>query len=273
MRNRFHMLHTTALPRVGLHGRLMKDGEGHGGASGGAPAGDSGFGGNNQQGNSGAGGGNAPNQNYNGQGFDPSQFWVDPPAQDAPPARGSAGNESSGGGSPQNQGDQAGQRFAQMIQQAQFDSNVFTPEALTALNENSDLTAVNNNMAKFGQSVMRQTTLLAAQLMQAFGNQMEAKFESMLNQQFDGREADADLVRSIPSAANPAVAPMVKAIFKRALGISKGDRKAAIDMTKEMLKFQSQSMSGDLGLDVPPRSDDSIPASNVNWVEELVGRS
>lgn len=271
MRN--HLLLSSAA-RLGLHGRVMKDGEGHGGA-GGAPAGgmgDSQQGGNNQQGNFGQQGNADGNQNNSGQQFNPAQFWDDPSPAASPPARESAGSESGGGGSPQNPGNEAGKRFADTIAAAKFDASIFTPEALEAINQNSDPSLLNQNMEKFGQNVMRQTTLLAAQLMQAHSKQMMAQFESMMNQQFGNREADADLVRAIPSAANPAVAPMVKAIFQRAMSLSNGNRAGAIDMTKEMLKFQSQHMRGDLGLDTPPSSDRAIPNSDIDWVTELVGR-
>jgi hypothetical protein len=55
--------------------------------------------------------------------------------------------------------------------------------------------------------------------------------------------------------------------------VTKGDRKAAVAMTKEMLRFTAEQTGGDIGL--PPRSageGDALVPSTTNWLEELGGR-
>lgn len=245
-------------------GRLMRAPD-HPGGDGGNQDG----GGNNDGGNSDDSGGSSQNQNNSGQSFDPTSFW-NGSGDDTGSASG--GESASGSSSGQQGGGNEGENFGRAIEGLRFD-DVFSREAIEALAENRDPSQLNQGLQAFGQNVTRQAFVLSAKLLQAYGPQLAQQIRSELQAEFGNRDNDAELVSAIPSAANPAVMRSIKPIFDRALQITKGDRKGAIAMTKEMLAFQTQQLSPDLGLNHAPADPaDAIAGGGKDWVQELLGR-
>lgn len=263
--------------RLGKHGHPMRDPDGHdAGAQGGQGGNDSQGGGDNNGGNGGnngqSGGNGASPQNNGGGGFDPSSFWNSPPADNpaAPNSGGSAsGNQS--GGTQQNQNE--GNAFAQALSGLNFGSGVYTQEAAEAMgNGNAD--PFNQNMTNFGREVTRQAVIMSAQLMQRHGQQMEERFQRMVEERFGQRDTEFDLGKEIPSYNQPGMKPIVDGIMAQALKLTKGDRKAAIEMSKQMLKFSTKNLGQDFGITTPPNGagNDFGTGQTTNWEEELLGR-
>lgn len=258
--------------RLGRHGHPMRDETGHesgGGAAGGGgnptP--------NNQQGNSGGEGGSGGNQNNSGGGFDPATFWQEPsPEGGQPPASGSAGGNQSGGGQQQQQPQNEGNAFAERLTNLKFGTDVFTPDAIKAMNEGGDPKAFNENMTQFGRQAVRESVVMAAQLMQRNNQMIEARVQELLDQRFGQRDSEGALGTEFPSYNKPGMKPMIDGIFAQAMKLSKGDRTAAISATKEMLKHTTQSFSTDLGLGNPPGGAGDGLGTQTNWEEELLGR-
>jgi hypothetical protein len=272
------LLNTSALRgyrpsiRLGRHGHPMRDPEGHEGG------GESNAGGDNQGGNSGNSGqsdGNAGNQGNNtGSQFDPGSFW-NSPAEETPPNSGSAGSnqqgtQNQGGGGNENQGS----AFADALNGLNFGNGVFTPEAVEKMN-GGDATQFHQNMYNFGREVTRQAVIMAAQLMQQNNRQLEERFGQMVDGRFGQQHTEQDLAREIPSYTKPGMKPVVDGIMAQALKVTKNDRKAAIAMTKEMLKVQTQALASDFGISTPPggAGNDFGTGQQTNWEEELLGRS
>ncbi len=259
--------------RLGKHGHPMRDPEGHAGGGNESMGGGDNGGGN--AGNSGGGNGNAGTQaNNGGEQFDYGSFWNSP--QEETPA--AAGNGGSAGGNPpagtqQNQNQNEGNAFAQALEGLNFGSDVFTADAVEKMN-NGDATAFNGNMTQFGRQVTKQATILAAQLMQRNNQNMEAKFEQMMEARFGQRDTETDLSKAIPSYGKPGMKPIIDGIMTQALKLTKGDRGKAIQMAKGMLQFQAQSLGEDFGITTPPggAGNDFGTGQSTNWTEELLGR-
>lgn len=258
--------------RLGKHGKVMKDETGqHGGDSGGQTGGQSGNdGGNNQGGNSGGQGGSGGSQNNGGQSFDPNAFWREPSpeASQSPSQGGSAGSGESGGGQQQNEGN----AFAERLNNLAFAKEVFTPDAIKSMNEGGDPKAFNENMTTFGRQAVRESVVMAAQLMQKNNSMLETRFQEMLDERFGQRDAEGDLGKEFPSYSQPGMKPMIDGIFAQAMRVTKGKRADAVAMTKEMLLHTTKSMSTDLGLNIPPGGAGDGLGPQTNWEEELLGR-
>lgn len=262
--------------RLGMHGRPMRDPEGHE-----AGGGESQGGGDNQGGNSGNSGGQNGNGgtqgNNTGAEFDGSSFWNSPADEGAASGNGgSAGGSSQqgtqGGGNQQQQNE--GNAFKTALDSMSFgNQQVFTPEAVEAMN-NGDPKNFNDNMTTFGREVTRQAVIMAAQLMQKNNGSLEQKFEQMMEARFGSRDTEADLGKAIPSYSNAGVKPIVDGIMAQALKLTKGKRPEAIEMTKQMLQFQAKSLGQDFGITTPPggNGNDFGTGQNTNWEEELLGR-
>jgi hypothetical protein len=263
--------------RLGKHGHPMRDPDGaHGHQDTGGTGGDSNGGGNNGGGNGGNNGsdtGNAGNPgNNSGGGFDPAAFWNEPEAEES-----GSGNQ---GGSvttnpPGNQdGNGGGNAFANALNSMTFgQQGVFTPEAVEAMN-NGDSTTFNNNMTTFGREVTRQAVVMAAQLMQRHGTELEQKFQSMIEGRLGQRDTETDLAREIPSYGDPkaGIKPVVDGLMVQALKLTKGKRPEAIAMTKQMLQFQATRLGSDFGITTPPGGAGDNQVGQTNWEEELLGR-
>lgn len=258
--------------RLGRHGHPMRDETGH--ESGGQqppPQGNSG--GNNGGGNSGAEGGSGGNQNNSGSGFNPETFWQEPsPEGGQSPNSGSAGGNQSGGGQQQQQPQNEGNAFAERLGNLKFGTDVFTPEAIKAMNEGGDPKAFNENMTQFGRQTVKEAVVMTAQLMQRNNQMIEARVQELLDQRFGQRDSEGALGTEFPSYNKPGMKPMIDGIFAQAMKLSGGDRPKAIQATKEMLKHTTQRFSDDLGLTNPPGGAGDGLGTQTNWEEELLGR-
>ena len=249
-------------------GRFLRDNEGHpgGGAStGGTPSaqGDN-TGGNSPPGTQAAGSGDNA-----GQQFDPASFWN-------PPSGGETGSPPKPGGSaesgtPPAEGSNIGQTLQASLQGLTVPP-LMTQQMATELGE-GNFDNFNAGLVKHGQEVARQTLGMAVQVMKVLRDQMMTDVDSRLGSEFSNRESDSALEQAIPSAKNPAMAPMVKSIFTQAMKTTGGKRDQAIEMTKQMLRFSNQTLAQDDGLGIPaPSPADAGFKSTTNWLEELTGR-
>lgn len=204
-------------------------------------------------------------QNNGGQGFNPATFWQDPEPSTGVPASQQQGSASSDGGSGQT--NPAVQAVQNILTNAKFDE-VFTADAISALAD-SDPSKFNANIQAFGQQVLRQSAVIAIQIAQAVQQEMQQMFEQRLNNSFTGRDNYEAMVKNIPGADNPAIQPMIRPIFERALKIAKGNREQAVEMTRAMIQFQIEQLGGAYGVRTAPESDVS---RRTNWMDGLFGR-
>lgn len=271
---RMQTLSARNVRRLGKHGQPMKapDGEhGGGGDSGGQQQQQQGNGGENNQGsNSGGGAGSDGTQNNGGKAFDASSFWNQPsPEASPPPNSGSAGGSESGGGQQQQN---EGNAFAERLNNLKFGTEVFTPDAIKAMNDGGDPAAFNTNMQTFGRQAVRESVVMAAQLMQRNNSMMEARIEELLDARLGQRDSEGALGQSFPSYKEPGMKPVIDGIFAQAMKLSKGNRTEAIAATKEMLRFTHGAAAKDLGLTTPPGGAGDGLGTQTNWEEELLGR-
>lgn len=236
----------------------------------------SGGGGNGQENNQ---GGNGGGQNGNGESggnnggtpFNADAFWNEPEPDGGAANGGTAPNNGNQGGGQSGGQQDDGNAFAQRLTGLTFGDNVFTPDAVEAMN-NSDPSKFNENMTKFGRSAVKESVVMAAQLMQRNNELLQGQFKQMLDERFGQRDAESDLGKSFPSYNEPGMKPVIDGIFAQAMKLTKGNRAGAVDMTKEMLKHTSTRASKDLGINQAPGGpgDGQIV---TNWEEELLGRS
>lgn len=250
-------------------GRLIRDGEGHTEIPG--------AGGNNGTGaggNSGSGGSADSGNNNNGQGFDANSFWQGQNQNaDGAGNPGSASEGESGSGTGGEGGNFAEQLTSQ-LNGLSFGGPVLTAEIAQQINEGNFegfQTALNTSM----QTAVRHAMAMNVQILRPVVEQILQQVDGRINNAFGNRDNSNALEQEIPAARNPAVRPMVERVFNQALTNTKGDRALAVKQTKEMLSLMTQTMGGDLGLDVAPRgAGDSGRPSNpaTNWLDELTGR-
>ena len=220
----------------------------------------------NNGGNSGGDSNGSGGQNNDGQGFDPAAFWTDPEPSAGVPANQAQGSASSEGGS--GQANPAVQAVQNILSGAKFD-DVFTPDAISALAD-SDPSKFNANIQSFGQQVLRQSAIIAIQIAQAVQQEMQQTFEQRLNSSFTGRDNYEAMVKNIPGADDPAIQPMIRPIFERALKNTKGNREQAVEMTRAMIQFQIEQLGGAYGgVRTAPESGVS---NRTNWMDGLFGR-
>lgn len=258
------------LQRIATHkGRPIRSPEGHEGATGGAP--------DNAGGNPGAGGESGASGDNAGKAPDYSSFWnTEGDGQPGSPESGSAGTgqpSSSTQPGTQPQPPAVVQELAAGLQGMKFD-NLMSPEMLESFS-NGDVKGFNEGMQGFGQAVARQTMQLAIGVMKHMREDMRSEFESKMGGEFEGRERFQDLVGAIPAAGdfkNPA-SKTIRDIYAQALTRSKGDKQAAIQQTKDVMRLQAETFGGSLDLSVAPRSGGdghyTSPPPKTNWLEEL----
>lgn len=261
-RNRKQLyLHSTI-----LRGRRFKDEGEEGGATQGGSGDNGGAGGGNAGGATGVGASGADNS---GENFDPSSFW-DGPAPEAPaaPATESAGGAQSESGAQPN----LATTLAGQINGLTFGEPIFNAEVADQINQ-GDFSGVQKRFESAMQTAVRQSLSMNVQVLQPFAEQILAQVREEFGSTLNTRDNQETLTRDFPAAKNPQVAPIIQGVFDQALTRSKGDRTAAVKMTKQMLSFMAQSTAGDLGLSVAPQSaDDRRPATATNWLDELSGR-
>lgn len=238
---------STAL--VSLSGRLMKGDD----RSGTGATGE-----NNGGGNGGESGSDADTKDNNGQGFDAKGFWEDPEPS----------SESSGTPAPTptpTQQDDPGKTLGGQLQEGlkalKFD-DLFNDEIAEQINK-GDLSGANTRFNELARDMVKQSVVMNTKVVQAFGEHIMGKVESLIAEKLGGEKNDEALLKDFPSAKNPGVYKTIKPIFDRALKNTKGDREAAVAMTKDMIKFVRETTSKDLGIeDAPSSREDSFMSDN-----------
>ena len=252
-------------------GRPIRDENGHEGANGGG-------GSDNNGGNSGGANGSEANQNNNSNEPDYSAFWD----QGAGDGTGSPESGSAGAGSPpapqgqqqpQNQPSPIAQELGQQLAGMKFEALV-TPEILESFGS-GDPASFNEGLNGFGQAVARQTLGMTVGIMRHFREEIMNEMRETMGGEFQQRENFSDLVAAIPAAGKSGPASKtIQDIYKQALSRSKGNKQAAIQQTKDVMRLQAEAFGGDLGLDVAPRDAGGrsySPPAKTNWLEELAG--
>jgi hypothetical protein len=269
---------------LGRHGHPMRsdDRSGHDGGTPTpsptpAPSGD------NNGGNSGTNGGESGGGNNGGQSFDLSAFWASPDGgSSASPSGESAGSGQSSSGQQQpngNQGQQQQQQPTNPVQQLQQDiqaltfNNPMTADVMTQLSE-GNVEGFQTGMNQLGQQAVQHAIRLMLPILSEVRNNLRTEIQGSVTQNNQSRDDEAALLKAIPSAANPAVRPMVDSIFQQAMKHSSNDRTKALALTKDMLRLQMQTMGSDVGMP-PPTAGDGFgsPSRNINWADELLGRN
>lgn len=248
--------------RLGLHGRLMKDGEGEGGATGG----------DNGQGNSDAGGSGDGESNNDGQAFDPKAFWGGSDSDGNPDPSGEsaqgAGDDESG-----SSGESLQEVLTGRLEKMTFGEPVFTAEVAEQFAA-GDFKGVEERIQAQMRASVRNSMSMMVQILRPFSEQLMTQAREEMQQTFTGRDNNEALETTFPAAKNPAVRPMIQGIYTQALKNAKGNRAEAVKQTKEMLKFAAGVTADDLDISVAPRGseDSGRPAPNIDWLDELTGR-
>lgn len=248
--------------------RLMKDETGdHGGSSSQQQAPD------NSGGNGGTQNNDSPPNNNGGQQFDYSAFWNSPEGGDgaSPRAGESADSQSSSSGQPQGQQTQQPASLGDQIKALQF-GGIFNDEVMGQMAE-GNTEGFHKNMTQFGQQVATESLRMMIPLMQQVRDQLREEMKSTVQGNNQTRDNDAALLKAIPSASDPRVRPMVDNIFNQALKHTKGNRDAALSLTKDMFKIQMDVLSPDMGVPPPSAGDNFRSSQKIDWMEELAGRS
>jgi hypothetical protein len=261
---------------------MIRDGAGHPPAA--APqqqpqGGTQPSGGNNSegdgQGNSGGDASGGSDSNNTGASFDASAFWNGPaPAEGAAPSGESASKQ---GGESGNGGNQGNNGFAQQLSERlnglTFGDAVFNDEIAGQINE-GNYSGVQDRLNAMGQQIVRESLAMQVQILRPFAEQLMEQVRNETKQTFDSRDNTESLEKLFPAAKNPAMAKTIRPIYDQALKNTKGDREAAVEQTKEMLRFMAGESAADLNIDVAPRGqgDRGGPTPNFNWLDELTGR-
>ena len=125
-----------------------------------------------------------------------------------------------------------------------------------------------------GRKIVQESLALQVQILRPFAEQLLEQVRAETNQTFNQRDNSDTLVKLFPAAKNPVMAKTIQPIYDQALKNSKGDRAAAVEQTKEMLRFMAGESATDLNLEIAPRGqgDRGGPTPNFNWLDELTGR-
>lgn len=254
--------HSTRLPKIGGQWRKMKGPEDHGINGGENNGGGAGV-------NLGEGGNVGIPGNNDGKAFDPATFWNEPEPSGVPaPQSGGSAADSQGGSGP-TLGDTLNGRITSFEVR-----DIFTPAILEEMGD-GNFENVHKGFQTAIQSAMTTQMQNTTELLSAFGASLVNKMQTMIQGNMQVSDQKKALYEAIPSAQSPKVGPVVERLYERAIEIAKGDTKAAIEMTKEMLKTVSSETGRDTGLRVAPLSGDSEPGGNIptNWTESLMSPS
>lgn len=246
-----------------------------------------GGGGNNGGGNAGDSNGSAGNQNNDGQSFDADAFWNGSGSDD----QGNSGNggSASGGNQGSGTGNQGGNQngtgggeekplatqLSEQIGTLNFGESLFDDKTVQEIN-NGDFKGFNERVNGMLQKAVQHSLHMNVPILKQVMQKMQGGFEARIQEILGGRDDNDQLVKDFPAAANPKVRPVVDRVYQQALKNTKGNRADAVKQTKDMLSLLSTTVAGDLNLNVAPKSpgddDRQSSQSNINWVDELVGR-
>lgn len=247
---------------------LRKDENQEGGATGGA----GGAGGDNQGGNTGQPGNSGENQNNDGQALDLTSFWGSEGEEGQSPNSGSAdGSSSSSTGENQ---PTLKERLGEQLSGMNFEP-VMTPEIIEAM-ANGDPAAFNTGMKSYGQQVAKQTLGMVVGILRDFRAEILGEAQGHVNNTINKNEDFRELVAAIPQAdSNHVASKTIRDLYTQSLKNAKGNRKVAIEQTKQVIKLQAEMFGGISGLTVAPQDTSGgnyQPPAKVNWLEELSGR-
>lgn len=268
MRTSRRNLLATASGRTHGYMRIMKAPEGDQGGGGGGGANEGG-GGNNGGENQGGGQNGGQSQNNGGQDFKPTSFWEDP-AEEAPKSQNQRGNQQQQNGNQnQNQGDDLGTAIANKVKGFTAPP-VMTKEAMEGVAA-GDYSKFEEGINTAIRGSMQETIGTLVGLMSKFGDHIEEKFGKLIESSHTNRDNRSFLREQIPASKNEAVQPIIDSLYDRALSLTKGDKAAAVTMTKGMMKAMAEQSAPDLNLRVAPVGSDSDrePPAKVNWLEAL----
>jgi hypothetical protein len=222
----------------------------------------------------GAGNSSAPasgesSDNNTGNSFDANAFW----GGSAPDESGSSDSESASGDQ-SGSGTEFKEQLTQQLNNLNFGDPIMTPETMEAM-QNGDFKGFNEGIQKMVAHGVRQSLGLAVSVLRPFADQIMTDVEDRISQRLGTRDDADQLLTDFPAAKDPKIRPVVENLYKQALKNTKGDRPAAVEQVKSMMRLVSTSVADDLGLNVAPRGPDDSgrPTTSVNWLDELSARN
>lgn len=226
---------------------------------------------NNQSSNSGDQNQNVDStQNNGGQSVAPDTFWDDPVAEGT--ENNSAGNDDSAAGDHGTQARSLGQQLQEQISSLDFGGG-FTDSLVAEMGEGKFENA-NKMLAQMNRTAVQTAITMAAKIMGVYGQALRDDVNKIVNEQLGTRDNDQSLMAQFPQAAsNPKLKPLIKTTFEQALKHTKGNRAAALDMTRSMLTEATKVLGTELDVTSPAGgSADNPPSSNQDFLQELLGR-
>lgn len=254
----------------------FRDGAGHpagGAAPNQAPAGNNST--DTGDGNSGGGGSGTGDSNNTGETFDATAFWNGPApdANAAPSGESASGSGSESGTSGEGNRGEFANQLTERLNGLSFGDPIFNDEVAGQINE-GNFNGVQERLNSFGQTIVREALAMQVQILRPFAEQLLEQVRNETQQTFNSRDNSESLVKLFPAAKNPAMAKTIQPIYDQALKNAKGNREAAVEQTKEMLRFMAGESASDLNIEIAPRGqgDRGGPTPNFNWLDELTGR-
>ena len=184
---------------------------------------------------------------------DPLDLWLNNDEEDTNPVENDANNNNV-----QQQQQQTAAQTAQEAINAHLDSLGFTadlnPQTLLQELQEGNTESLANAMTSVGKQAYQ---FALQNLIPVMNRKIEEGIEQAVAKSrgvMNSRDAVSLLEQSIPSMANPAIAPIGKAVMAQALKKHKGDIPAAIKTTKQYLSAFTKETMPDLDLDPPPRT-------------------
>jgi len=134
-----------------------------------------------------------------------------------------------------------GQQLGGLIQNFKG-PEAFTKEIADAIAD-GDLAKANESFAARDQAVLKQSAVLAAQLVGGMLDRFSAEIDKKIETAFGSKDSEATLEQNFPLAKDPAMRPMVQRVWEQALTNSKGDKQKAIRLTRGMLNAFGEKTS------------------------------
>lgn len=217
------------------------------------------------EGNSGAPASGESGNNNTSNSFDADAFW----GSSAPGESGSSDSESASGDQ-SGSGTEFKDQLTQQLSNLNFGEPVMNADMQEAFT-NGDFDGFNKALDTRLSHVVRQSLGLAVSVLRPFADQIMTDVEDRISQRLGSRDDADTLLSDFPAAKDPKIRPVVENLYKQALKNTKGDRPAAVEQVKSMMRLVSTGVADDLGLNVAPRGaeDSGRPATSVNWLDEL----
>jgi len=232
-----------------MRNRMLFEGEGVNSGGGGSNSNDGGTQ-NNQQGD-GSNNNNDDGTNNQNNVDDPLNLWDSDDNDD-----GQGGNNQQQQLDNNNSNNNQNAQTAEEAINAHLDSLGFSsgidPQTIMQELQDGNVEGLNNAITGMGRQAYQAAV---NSLIPVMNRKIEAGIADAVNKSktvMNSRDAISMLEQAIPSMANPAIAPIGKAVMAQALKKNKGDVPAAIKMTKAYLKAAFEMTGNDLDLNTPP---------------------